>query len=364
VEYAEEIALLRGSKKEAGLLSSSWHELRSTTGALARLNMASGMLDQYVVRYMGILAAYSAMLPRVKYESAIVTAVAGTAAATAAATDPTQYFLTCLHLLVDVGMAFKNLVAVPRLLETVHAHGRRLQDLKAALTADPALFTPTIATIACITATDLSVATPDGERQLIAKLNFSLTKGSRLLVRGPNGSGKSSLLRCLAGVLPSSAVSGKAAMPPQTECYFLPQRPYLVPGLTLREQLLYPGNASITTATEEKRLCDALRFAGLGELLLQGSAPLDATPSLDGLSGGERQRLGIARMLVAAPRYALLDECTSACAVDFETALFTRCQDDGITLVTVSHRPELAAHHTHHLTLDGAVEVGYVFGSL
>lgn len=71
----------------------------------------------------------------------------------------------------------------------------------------------------------------------------------------------------------------------------------------------------------------------------------------DVLSGGEKQRMAIARLLYHEPRYAFIDEGTSAVSSDVEGLLYERCKEKGITLITISTRASLKRYHTFNLTL-------------
>jgi putative ATP-binding cassette transporter len=71
------------------------------------------------------------------------------------------------------------------------------------------------------------------------------------------------------------------------------------------------------------------------------------------LSVGEQQRLAFARALVAKPRYALLDESTSALDAANEELLYAQLAELSITPVSISHRPALQKYHRQVLELQG-----------
>jgi len=65
------------------------------------------------------------------------------------------------------------------------------------------------------------------------------------------------------------------------------------------------------------------------------------------------------RLMYHKPKFAILDECTSAVSGDAEGDIYRYYKESGITLITVSHRDTLMQYHNYLLKLDG--EGGYEF---
>jgi ATP-binding cassette subfamily D (ALD) long-chain fatty acid import protein len=133
---------------------------------------------------------------------------------------------------------------------------------------------------------------------------------------------------------------------------FLPQRPYLSVG-TLRDQVIYPdGELEMRErGRRDIELKRVLEDARLGHLPDREGGWDTRKEWKDVLSGGEKQRMAIARLLYHEPRYAVIDEGTSAVSSDVEGLLYERCKEKGITLITISTRASLKRYHTYNLTL-------------
>ncbi|KAL5751532.1 hypothetical protein ACOSQ2_022039 [Xanthoceras sorbifolium] len=202
--------------------------------------------------------------------------------------------------------------------------------------------------------TGVKVVTPTGN-VLVENLTLKVEPGSNLLITGPNGSGKSSLFRVLGGLWPM--VSGHISKPGvgsdlNKEIFYVPQRPYTAVG-TLRDQLIYP-------LTIEQEV-EPLTRSGMLELLknvdleyLLDRYPLEEEINWgDELSLGEQQRLGMARLFYHKPKFAILDECTSAVTTDMEERFCAKVRAMGTSCITISHRPALVAFHDVVLSLDG-----------
>ncbi|QCD98659.1 ATP-binding cassette [Vigna unguiculata] len=200
----------------------------------------------------------------------------------------------------------------------------------------------------------VKVVTPTGN-VLVDDLTLRVESGSNLLITGPNGSGKSSLFRVLGGLWP--LISGHIVKPGigsdlNKEIFYVPQRPYTAVG-TLRDQLIYP----ITVDQEIEPLTDRgmvelLKNVDL-EYLLDRYPPEKEVNWGEELSLGEQQRLGMARLFYHKPKFAILDECTSAVTTDMEERFCAKVRAMGTSCITISHRPALVAFHDVVLSLDG-----------
>lgn len=201
---------------------------------------------------------------------------------------------------------------------------------------------------------------PYGGDELIESLSFVVHSGDHLLISGPNGVGKSSIARIVAGLWP--VYRGLVSRPRQVGMdgiMFLPQRPYLSVG-TLRDQVIYPHTEADMreNGKNDHHLQAILDAARLGYLPEREGGWDTRKEWKDVFSGGEKQRMGIARLLYHEPRYAFIDEGTSAVSQDVEGLLYETAKDRGITLITISTRASLKKYHTYNLVL-GLGEEGY-----
>lgn len=200
----------------------------------------------------------------------------------------------------------------------------------------------------------VKVVTPTGN-VLVKDLSLRVETGSNLLITGPNGSGKSSLFRVLGGLWP--LVSGYIVKPGvgsdlNKEIFYVPQRPYTAFG-TLRDQLIYPLTPDLETQPlTHDGMVELLKNVDLEYLLER--YPLEKEINWgDELSLGEQQRLGMARLFYHRPKFAILDECTSAVTTDMEERFCSKVLAMGTSCITISHRPALVAFHDIVLSLDG-----------
>ena len=192
----------------------------------------------------------------------------------------------------------------------------------------------------------LDVALPDGA-PLLEVRNVALPHGDRVLLTGPTGSGKSTLFRAIAGIWPFGA--GTVTVPAEARMMALPQRPYLPIG-PLHAAVSYPAAADAYDAT---RLAEALTAVGLPGLVARLSEEAHWNRML---SPGEQQRLAIARAILYAPDYLLLDEATAAIDEDGERALYRLLHErlPSTTIISIGHRETLEALHRRRFALERA----------
>ena len=191
---------------------------------------------------------------------------------------------------------------------------------------------------------DFSVSLDNGTA-VVDDTDVVIKKGERVLIAGSSGSGKSTLVRAISGLWPWGG--GEIDIQKDARLFLLPQRPY-VPTGSLRRAVAYPGAAE---DWDIETIAKALERVGLGQLKdrIEEDQPWDQT-----LSGGEKQRLTVARVLLHRPDIIVLDEATAALDPKSQDDLMKLLSEEmeGLTIVSVGHRPELEQFHSRKLTLE------------
>jgi vitamin B12/bleomycin/antimicrobial peptide transport system ATP-binding/permease protein len=152
----------------------------------------------------------------------------------------------------------------------------------------------------------LTLRSPRDGRLLVHELSLSIVAGTNVLIRADSDTVKVALVRALAGMWERG--EGRIIRPAPDSFFVMPERPYMAPG-TLRELTVRAGH--------EHRVPEARVLAVLHELQLEKvitrAGGLDVERDWNNiLSLDEQQQLVLARLLLAAPRFALLDRISTA----------------------------------------------------
>ncbi|MBK7863224.1 MAG: ABC transporter ATP-binding protein [Archangiaceae bacterium] len=205
----------------------------------------------------------------------------------------------------------------------------------------------------------------DQTLRALDEVDFEAWPGDLLAVMGTSGSGKSTLLNVLGcldrptsgrylldGQEVSSMSRDQLARVRNRTIGFVFQSFNLLSRTSALENvelpLLYAG---VPTAERQRRSAEALTQVGLRERMLH-------MPNQ--LSGGQQQRVAIARAIVGRPKVILADEPTGN--LDSRTsvevmALFQRLWREGMTVLLVTHEPDIAAYASRVITMrDGKVK--------
>jgi ATP-binding cassette subfamily D (ALD) long-chain fatty acid import protein len=176
------------------------------------------------------------------------------------------------------------------------------------------------------------------DHALVSDLSLRIKPGEHLMITGSNGVGKTSVARILAGLWTPSG-QGTVQAPHRDQVIVVPQRAYLPPG-SLLSQIIYPHTYPEFVASG-KTLDDLMQILTTVHLayLPQREGGWETIKEWrDVLSGGEKQRLGLARVFYHRPKFAVLDEATSAVSSDVEGGMYEAAKKIGVTLITISLR--------------------------
>ncbi|KAI9758573.1 MAG: hypothetical protein M4579_003008 [Chaenotheca gracillima] len=372
IDYGEEVALFSGHEAEKDSLDKGYFTLIKHVNYILRRRFYHGVMEDFVIKYFwGALGLILCSIPVFVKLPGKVTEGMG---------DRTESFVTNRRMLLSSSDAFGRVMFSYKEITELAGYTARVSTLldvmddiqagryekklvSSAGTEENAVVLRGRGEVSegpDISFTDVPIVSPNGD-VLVRKLSFSVEPGQHLLIVGPNGCGKSSLFRILGGLWP--VYGGTVRKPPFSDIFYIPQRPYLSRG-SLRQQIIYPDGVR---QMRDKGVTDNDLFKILKTVEIEGIVDRergwDAEEEWrDVLSGGLQQRVAMARLFYHAPKYAILDECTSSVTLEIERVMYETAKELGVTLMTVSHRRSLWKYHNNILQFDG--QGNYVFTKL
>ncbi|MGV8906614.1 MAG: ABC transporter ATP-binding protein [Acetobacterium sp.] len=193
------------------------------------------------------------------------------------------------------------------------------------------------------------------EAQILKDISFEITKGDFIAVMGPSGSGKSTLLYSISGMdsinegrvlfegtniseMPEKELSGFRL----NRMGFVFQNAQMLKNLSIFDNIILPG-----LVAKKESAPDVRRHAAelMQRMEIQGIEKRDIRE----VSGGQLQRASICRAMINDPEILFLDEPTGALnsvAADQVFAILEDLNRDGMTIMTVTHDPRVAAKAT------------------
>lgn len=199
---------------------------------------------------------------------------------------------------------------------------------------------------------------------VLKDINLTIEPGEFVAIMGPSGSGKSTLMNIIGfldypssgnyelnGEMISSFKEKQLAQLRNQHIGFVFQQFFLLPRIpavkNVETPLIYAG---VSKRERRQKAQQMLEKVGLEDRIKH-------LPNQ--LSGGQKQRVAIARALVNDPSVIMADEPTGA--LDSKTSeqimeLFVQLNEEGKTVILVTHEEEVAAHAKRVITIrDGMI---------
>lgn len=388
INYAEEVAFFAGNKREKSYLNTAFDRLYAHSKGIFTKQASLGVFDSWLVKYGATMIGYAVVAVPVFGSVGLKAYGANAGATDESRSSITRDYVRNSHILINLARAIGQVILLYKNFTQLAGYTARVAELREVLIrcirAQRSESGPRNASVAARKATSpadakdviaerleegshvdatssyeiadhiefkgVEIVSPD-QVTLLTDLTFQVVPGMNLLIVGPNGSGKSSLFRVLSGLWPLKV--GHVIRPAPNDMFYIPQRPYLTAG-TLRQQLLYPHSEAQMAARgiTDAKLAELMDQVELKYLLTREGWEKEQDWA-ETLSMGEQQRIAMARLFYHAPKYAILDECTSQLSLDIEAFLYNHCNELNITLITVAHRKSLWKYHSHILIFDG-----------
>ncbi|KAF8340930.1 ABC transporter transmembrane region 2-domain-containing protein [Amanita rubescens] len=398
---AEEIAFYNGGLREKDVLTKAYLKLIRHVNSIYKIRIAYEWTEDYVIKYLWSAAGYGLIAVPLLYTRArrSIGIQAGewdsriVERPDDAVAERTETYISNRRLLLSLADAGGRVMYAYKDLLELAGLTTRLYTLISTLHNLPPLPQGEVSPDNGIIVEHADICVPSQPQNgtdengfssshahhhvhppLVKDLSLILRQGEHLMITGSNGVGKTSVARVLAGLWPPSdsgnllgGTSARVQRPParsedgKRNVFVVPQRSYMVSG-SLLDQVIYPDSyadfvdrCEMEGGVEEgmKKLMEILRMVHLDHLPEREGGWFTRKEWRDVLSGGEKQRMGMARVFYQLPKFAILDECTSAVSSDVEGQMYESAKSLGITLITISLRPSLAKYHRQLLTLQG-----------
>ena len=187
--------------------------------------------------------------------------------------------------------------------------------------------------------------------EALRDISLDIEEGDIYGIIGMSGAGKSTLVRCLnylerptsgeviIGGRDLGTLTEKELREQRSDIAMIFQHFNLLMQKSVLDNVCFPMQIAKKKKDEaKKRALELLETVGLAD-------KADAYPAQ--LSGGQKQRVAIARAIVNSPKLLLADEPTGA--LDSKSGaqvmeLFQKLNDEGVTVLMITHDPEIAAH--------------------
>ncbi|MEA5095129.1 MAG: ABC transporter ATP-binding protein [Sedimentibacter saalensis] len=188
--------------------------------------------------------------------------------------------------------------------------------------------------------------------EVLHNISFEIKKGDFAAIMGPSGSGKSTLLYSISGM--DSINSGRVLFEGTDISHmkedelslfrlnkmgFVFQNAQMLKNLSIFDNITLPGLVAKTESADRirKRAVELMKKMEIEEIVNR---------DIREVSGGQLQRASICRAMINKPEILFLDEPTGALnstATDQVLSILEDLNNDGMTIMTVTHDPRVAA---------------------